>query len=36
MLHSSSNSEYLSENYPDTILKNIVLGHTIDNAKDFT
>ncbi len=35
MLRSSFNSEYLSENYPDTILKNIVLGKPVYEGKNF-
>ncbi|MDF1877216.1 hypothetical protein JHD47_05240 [Sulfurimonas sp. SAG-AH-194-L11] len=35
MVKSSFNSEYLSQNYPDTILQNIVLGHTIYDKKNF-
>ncbi|MDF1884172.1 hypothetical protein JHD49_09490 [Sulfurimonas sp. SAG-AH-194-C21] len=35
MVKSSFNSEYLSENYPDTILQNIVLGQAIYNKKNF-
>jgi len=35
MLRSNFNSEYLSENYPDTILQNIVLGTPIYNKKNL-
>jgi len=35
MLRSNFNSEYLSENYPDTILQNIVLGQVIYDKKNF-
>ncbi|SFV51573.1 Putative lipoprotein [hydrothermal vent metagenome] len=35
MLRSSFNSEYLSENYPDTILQNIVLGKPVYEGKNF-
>lgn len=35
MTRSSFNSEYLNENYPDTILQNIVLGQVIYAKKNF-
>ncbi len=35
MLRSSFNCKYLSENYPDTILQNIVLGQVIYDKKNF-
>lgn len=35
MLRSSFNSEYLSENYPDTILQNIVLGKPVYEGENF-
>ncbi len=35
MTKSSFNSEYLSENYPDIILQNIVLGSTIYDKKNL-
>ncbi|MDF1878781.1 hypothetical protein JHD46_03910 [Sulfurimonas sp. SAG-AH-194-C20] len=36
MLRSSFNSEYLNENYPDTILQNIFLGQAIYDGLNFT
>ncbi|MDQ7042865.1 MAG: hypothetical protein Q9M34_04970 [Sulfurimonas sp.] len=35
MSKSSFNSEYLSQNYPDTILQNIFLGNTIYDNENF-
>ncbi|HIP20441.1 MAG TPA: hypothetical protein EYG70_04895 [Sulfurimonas sp.] len=35
MTCSSFNSEYLNENYPDTILQNIILGKAIYEQKNF-
>jgi len=35
MIKSSFNKEYLNENYPDTILQNIVLGKFVYDAKNL-
>ncbi len=35
MIKSSFNKEYLNENYPDTILQNIVLGKSVYDTKNL-